>query len=889
MKTFRQQFSCMAFYIAFTLLSIVAPVQGSEVVQNTLQNGLRVIIIRNTLAPAAAIQLNYLVGSVESPTGFPGMAHALEHMMFRGSPQLSADQLSTIIAATGGGFNADTQQTVTQYLSTIAVEDLETSLHVEAVRMQGILDSQEEWNQERGAIEQEVQQDLSNPEYLMSVRLQENLFANSPYEHDALGTHSSFEQTTPAMLQKFYRDWYAPNNAILVIVGDVDPARTMTTVKKLFGSIPARTLPPRPVVALQPLKPAIIKLDSNLPYGLAVVAYRLPGYESPDYAASQVLSDVLASQRGNLYALVPEGKALLSGFEGMTLLKSGAGFVTAAFPQGKDGEALIASLKQIIADYIKNGIPPELVTAAKLHEIADVEFQKNSISGLASVWSQSVAVEGRNSPDDDVEAIRKVTVDDVNRIARSYLVNDTAITAVLIPQPSGKPIASKGSSRSKESFVSKNIKPVTLPDWAVKLTRSLPKDVRNKKPSDIRLPNGLRLIVVPTTISDSIGVYGEVKNTPSLQTPAGKEGVNDLLDGLFSYGTTSLDRLAYQTALDEIAADVSTGTSFSLNVLKAHFTRGVELLADNLLHPALPEQAFKVVQSETADALVGKLQSPAWLAGQALHKGLFPAKDPSLRHATPDSVAALTLNDVIKYHRAAFRPDLTTIIVIGAVTPATAKEVIEKYFGNWRVIGPKPATELPRVPLNKPTTVSVPDKSRVQDEVTLAETVGITRKHSDYYPLQVGLHVLSGGFYATRLYRDLRERTGLVYTVEAFLHAGNSRSLIEFYYGCDPNNVTRARELIERNLDKMRRKPVLPAELHQAKTLLLRNILLTRTSTNSIASQLLSLTKSGLPLDEPDKAARHYRAITEDQVKKAFARWLRLSDFVQVTRGPAPL
>lgn len=790
--------------------------------------------------------------------------------MFRGSPGLSPDQLSTIVAAAGGDFNADTQEVVTQYVSMVAAEDLEPVLHLEALRMRGIDDSEKGWGEERGAIEQEVAQDLSSPEYLMSVQLQEKLFAGTPYSHDALGTRPSFEKTTAAMLQAFHRDWYAPNNAILVIVGDVDPARTLTTVRRILGKIPPRTLPPRPAIKLEPLAPAHIALDSNLPYGLAVVAYRFPGYESPDYAAGQVLGDVLSSQRANLYALVPEGTALATGFEGMTLPKGGAGYATAAFPQGDDGTALIAKMKKIIADYVKNGIPPELVEAAKRHEIADAEFEKNSISGLASAWSQAV------------------TVEDVNRVARTYLVNDTALTALLTPRPSGKPVSAKGYGHGKESFVSKNVKPVTLPKWAANLTKTLPTVAAVRKPAVFRLANGLRLIVLPTATNGTVGVYGQVKNNASLEAPPGKEGVDDLLAGLFSYGTTSLDRLAFQTALDDIAADESAGTSFSLNVLKPHFDRGVELLADNLLHPALPPQAFTVVQKETAGALAGELQSPGWLTKRALDKGLYPPKDPVLRHATPETVTALTLDDVRNYLSTVFRPDLTTIVVIGSVTPAEARKVIDKYFGKWRAAGPRPGTDLPPVPANKPSTVAVPDKSRVQDEVTLAETLGLTRTHPDYYPLQVGLHVLSGGFYATRLYRDLREKAGLVYAVEAFFDAGKTRSLFGVFYACDPQNVGKARIMVERNLDRMRKEPVTPAELRQAKTLLLRQILLSRTSTGSVASEYLGLAVNGLPLDEPVRAARRYRATTATQVRKAFARWIRPASFVQVSRGPEP-
>ena len=147
-----------------------------------------------------------------------------------------------------------------------------------------------------------------------------------------------------------------------------------------------------------------------------------------------------------------------------------------------------------------------------------------------------------------------------------------------------------------------------------------------------------------------------------------------------------------------------------------------------------------------------------------------------LRDATPGTVAALSLQDVKSYHAKAFRPDMTTIVVIGRVTPERARGLVEKYFGTWKAAGTKPATDLPPVPPNKPSETLVPDTSRVQDEVTLAETIGVTRSHPDYYRLELGNHVLSGAFYSTRLYRDLRENTGLVYTVESFIDAGKTRS-----------------------------------------------------------------------------------------------------------------
>ncbi len=330
---------------------------ADQVLRATLDNGLRVVIVRNDLAPVVTTQLNYLAGSDEAPAGFPGMAHAQEHMMFRGTAGLSADQLANIIAAMGGEFNAETQQTITQYYFTVPADDLKVALHIEALRMADVLDSEALWDKERGAIEQEVAQDLSNPEYRFYTQLLQKMYAGTPYAHDALGSKDSFDRTTGAMLHNFHRNWYAPNNAILVIVGGVEPQATLALVKELFGGIASRPLPPRPEVKLAPLQPAAIRLQTDRPYGMAVVAYRLPGYASPDYAAGQVLADVLASQRGDLYALVPEGAALYAGFSADPLPQACTGYALAAFPPGGDGAALVKRMQAIVAGYLQERLP----------------------------------------------------------------------------------------------------------------------------------------------------------------------------------------------------------------------------------------------------------------------------------------------------------------------------------------------------------------------------------------------------------------------------------------------------------------------------------------------------------------------------------------------------
>ena len=863
-----------------------APKPVQDVSRATLDNGLRVVIIHSSLAPVVTTVVNYLVGSNEAPRGFPGTAHAVEHMMFRGSPDLSTDQLANIAAAMGGDFNADTQQSVTRFFFTVPKQDLDVALHIESIRMRNLLVSDVLWDQERGAIEQEVAGDRSNPEYVLYTQLLSEMFRGTPYEHDALGTRPSFNATTGAMLKKFHETWYAPNNAILVIAGDVDPATTMAGVKDLFAAIPTKTLPARQQVQLAPVKPETLHLTTDLSYGLAVAAFRWPGSNSPDFAAARVLADVLGSRRSSLYNLVPQGNALSAGFSFDILPQASLGYAQATFPAGRDGTALLSQVREVLEDIAKNGVPADLVNAAKRHEVADAEFQKNSIPDLALLWSEALALEGRQSPSDDIEAIQKVTLEDVREIARRLLNPEESISAILTPQPSGQPISS-ATFGGAESFAVTENAAVPLPVWARKVNQlSIP--VSTVHPKITTLSNGLKLIVQPETISDTISVFGYIGSDSDPEISDGQEGVDQVLDELLSYGTVSLDRVAFQKALDNIGANESAGMDFSLEVLANDFDCGVALLAENELHPALPASAFKIIKRQFADSVAGELKSPAYLTQQALQSALQPKTDPDLRHATPGSGSSLSLADVRNYYKRVFRPDLTTIVVIGNVTPARARSAIEHNFGTWKSHGPKRSIFQPPVPTNQPSNTEVPNASRVQADVTLAETVPVTRSNSDYYTLNLGSQVLGGAIYASRLSRDLRENTGLVYSVSSKLEADPTGASYIINYGCDPGNVSRARAIVERDLKEMQTSMVPEERLNLAKVELLQQIPLSESSVGSIAEGLISRTTNELPLDEPVLAARMYVKLTPQQVQAAFAKWIRLHDLVQVTEGPNP-
>jgi zinc protease len=314
----------------------------------------------------------------------------------------------------------------------------------------------------------------------------------------------------------------------------------------------------------------------------------------------------------------------------------------------------------------------------------------------------------------------------------------------------------------------------------------------------------------------------------------------------------------------------------------------MKLLADNELHPALPQQAFVLMQHQQAGIWSGTLQSPDFLDELGMYKALLPSTDPQLRHATPQSVMSLTYDNVKEYYARAFRPDMTTMVVVGKVEPAEAKRVVEEAFGAWKAQGAKPDVYYPAVPANKSAQLHTPDSSAVQDSVRLSQMIDVTRDDDVRFALNLGNEVLGGGFYASRLYRDLRDTSGLVYTVDTDFDLDKHRGRYTVSFGADPGKVEAARAVVLKDLRQMQSEPVADADLQRAKGILLRRVPLSEASFDSIGNQLLTYAERGQPLDQGLIAARHYLELTAPEVQQAYARHIRVDGFVTAVKGPAP-
>jgi len=869
-------------------VSFAAPASASsvQVTRATLANGLRVIVVRDPLAPVVTTILNYEAGSNEQTVD--GEAHALEHMMFRGSRTLTSSQLMDTVSLTGGDFDADTQDAVTQFFFTVPSPYLDIALHLERSRASGLSLAADQWSQERGAITQEVTQDNSNAIFRLFEKMTGRILAGTPYANNTLGTVYGFaHQVTTPVLRKFYDTWYHPNDAVYIIVGDVDGPSTIAKVKTLFGDVPAGKLPAKPAVTLRPVTAKVYRDFSDQPYTIVLLGYRMPGYDSPDYAASQILQDVLSSQRSDLYELTASGKALFTGFQAQTFRKTAVGLAIGVVPVTVQPETIDREIRDVIDAYRKNGVPDDLVQASKQREIAQLEFNANSIEGLAFQWSQAVAVQGLASPDDMESAFEKVTTADVNRVLRTYLNNNEVVAAYAVPKNNGV-VSGGGGGPGKENNM---VPPKThqpLPSWAQTILANLKVPNKTLDPTSMMLANGIRLIVQPESITKTVVVSGQIENRPYVQEPLDQRGINELATALFPFGTTTYDRVAYQAELDKISATVNAGTDFSVQVLSKDFDRGVQLLADDELHPAFDPKSFAIVQGQLVGQMQGEVKSPDYLTQVALANALYPAGDPYQVRPTPKSVGSVTLDDVKAWYRSAYRPDLATIVVIGDVTPDAARATIEKYFGEWTATGPKPQTHPPSVPLNKPSQAVVPAQGRVQSSVELVELNDLRRTDPDWAALQLANTALTGGFYSSILYHDLREVHGYAYSVSSEFNVGQTRSSFNVKYACDPQNIIPAEQAALADLTRLQNVPLTQNDMLRAKALLLGDVPISQASYDGVSSLFLEYASDGLPLDQYETDAQHYLDTTAAQVQAAFAKWVRPNDFVRIVTGPGP-
>lgn len=437
---------CLALTAALTGLSLLltAPTaQAADPKEFSLSNGMKVLIVEVPKAPVVTVQVWYKVGSRHELMGRAGLSHMLEHMMFNGTARYPKGMFSRLVKKNGGMDNAFTSQDFTAYFENLSADRLPLALELEADRMQGLQLDRQEFQREREVVKEERRLRIEDdPQAFLVETLFAQMFMSHPYHWPIIGWFADLNAMTLDDLQRHYDTYYSPNNATLVIVGDVKAEQALPTIKKLFEPIP-RGPSPAPILAVEPEQRGerrfVLKRDAQLPF--VMMGYRTPNFKSADAYALAVLESVLSHGRsGRLYrSLVYDQQLALAVGAEYTLMQADPGlfYFYAVVKPGQQVAAVEAALQQDI-QRIQTSLPTDVeIQRAKNNVEAEFIFQQDSNFRHAMLLGEAETVgAGWQSIGQYVEKIRAVTAKDVQRVAAKYLIQDERTVGILIPTPS---------------------------------------------------------------------------------------------------------------------------------------------------------------------------------------------------------------------------------------------------------------------------------------------------------------------------------------------------------------------------------------------------------------------------------------------------------------------
>lgn len=869
--------------LAFVAVLLVSPFVHAQSVTldycaRTLPNGLNVVVLEDNSCPVVAVQVWYHVGSKDENPERQGFAHMFEHMMFRGTDRLGPKAHMDLLRQVGGDCNAYTSFDQTVYIQKLPSNQLELALWLEAERMAFLKVDDESFYTERAVVEEERRLGLNRPYGTVLERVLPTIFRTSGYRWAPIGQIPHLRKASIDELMRFWETYYIPNNATLVVVGDVKAEDVFAMAERYFGWIPRGEDPPRPQG--EPTQTEARELTIAEPKGpltLVGYAYRAVPMAHPDHAALEVLSQVLGggeSSRLHL-ELVKGSEIAIAAMGGSLALEQdgifGVGAGVKPFGAGKDAvfKALDAQIELIKSE----PITADELSKAKQQLLRDqvmsattVESKAQLLGTYAMLYQDLPRVNHRAS---EIEA---VTIEDVQRVANEYLV-DTRVTRIVVEPSIGEMLRGllRGKSDAdgpppqkpdenriadRQGPKAKAVRPADFP--AEPPIRPLLSEFPDVPREQTTLKNGLKVVVVPNdelplvtmTLGLKLGAWTDDPETP---------GAASLAASMITQGTEnfSSDALAEELEANAISLGGSVGMdngAVRASCMKDQTDRAMRLLAEVVRRPAFPERDFKRTRDQLISSLSVSAQTPSYLADREMRVRMW-GEHPYARAAggEPGDIRRLTPEHLADWWTTHVRPDTTVLYIAGDIDPQQGFELAGRYFGDWTADGAAPSPQLPVTPDRKPTSIVLVNKpGSVQSEIRIGQ-IGITREHPDYQSARV-LSQIFGGSFGSRLNESLRVEKGLTYGASGgFTPAKFAGS---FYVGTfsKPESTADAVRAAVEEVKNLQSRPATDEELSLSKGFLVGSFAGDRETPQAVIGDLWLIESNGLPQDYLQRA-----------------------------------
>ncbi|WKT80729.1 pitrilysin family protein [Thermosynechococcus sp. PP45] len=900
------QFVKIFLFIGLMLLSTslavifpLNPVAGlsSGVTKTVLDNGLTVLIKEIPTAPVVSLQVWYRVGSRHEPKGENGIAHQLEHLMFKGTKSRPV-QFGQLFYALGSSSNAFTSYDMTAYHHTVRADQLEPLLILEADRLRNTLMTPDALESEKRVVISELQGYENSPEYRLSRAVMAALYPHHPYGLPVGGTASDVEQFTLPAVKSFYHQYYRPDNAVVVIAGDVRPPRALELVKKTFGQIPRPTDPLKspslpPPTAGQAQR---IRLTEPGSAPLLQILVPIPAMTHPDQAALDVLDMLLSGGRSSyLYQELMETGQASSAYSYVAALQAGGWFEIGAIAAPEQSlETIEQTIGQILNQLAERPLSAAELQRAKQQLKANFILRNRDIDAQASQLANDETLTGDyRFSDRHLAAIEKVTAADVQRVVQTYFGRDRWIVGEFIPSEfadvelSGRP----GAQTTAHNLVGEPVDPQTIAAYLPQGSGQAAPEVKSNGVETFTLKNGLRVLLLVDRSTPTITLAGRIDAGTAYDLLT-QPGVAHLTAANLLNGTRRKNALTLAQTLEDrgISLEFSAfrdGVDIEAYALASELPILLQTLGEVLQEATFPESEFQLSRQRYLTALSLEADDPVRWGRRVLQETLYPANHPLHPFATPESVQAIQRPDLLNFYRAAYTPDHTILTLVGDFDPVEVRSRLNEIFGSWQPQTDPLSLTFPAVSPPEQTLFKNAVIAGKSQAITYLGTPGIDRRDPRFYAAMLMNHILGGDTLASRLGTEIRDRQGLTYGIYSFFSASRQAGPFIIQLQTAPEDTAKAIQATLQLLRDAHRQGFTAAELGAAKRSLSNTYLVELANVDVVARTLVGNASVDLPPEELQQFSDRLQQVTLDEVNHTLRDLIDPERLVIVTAGPS--